>query len=295
MVDLDSYHYKFARLAVDSAKLCPVDPESKNAVPRVAIVIADGEQLIGWFAKGHGGEVWVDGEVRTISSVSSAHAEQALLEALKPRSLCNATAYVTLEPCTKKRGKGKCCADLIVDAGIKEVHVGNVDPNPDVGALAWKTFFANGVVVRDFPPDLRNEAARDNYSFFRKFHTSPYLEDGAGFDYRSNGGIRVLGPPGREFQTKWGERGRNSIYALDYDNNVAIAKNCTAFDQVDDPGRWFEDQDYFKAVNEGQIVVFRNAFGFALVRVGIVRLPTPSSNAELQFRYQLRYLEKTPG
>lgn len=93
------------------------------------------------------------------------------------------------------------------------------------------------------------------------------MEDGAAFDYEANGGIRVLGPTDRKFPTKWGRRGDGSIYAYDSANNVAIAKNCTAFDQVDDPGRWFEDQNYYKAVDEGQIVVFRNAFGFALVRV----------------------------
>lgn len=282
-------HYKFARLAVDKAKLCPVDPSSKNPLPRVAVVIADGDRLVGWYAKGHGGEVAQGPNVITIPLVKNAHAEQALLEALAQQDLSTTTAYVTLEPCTKRKGKTACCADLLVAAGIKEIHVGNIDPNPDVGALAWKTFFAEGIKVRDFPPDLRNEAARDNQAFLGKFRVTPSLEDGASFNYNSNGGERVLGSTGREFKTRWTERGDGSIYALDYEHDVSIAKNCTAFEEVDDPGRWFEDKHYTKPVNEGEIVIFRNEYGYALVKVSHVRKATQATNAELNFRFQIRY------
>ena len=289
MTDMDSIHYEFARLAVDKAKLCPVDPSSKNPLPRVAVVIADGDRLVGWYAKGHGGEVGQKPNVSTIPLVKNAHAEQALLEALDEHDLSKTTAYVTLEPCTKRKGKAACCANLIVAAGIREIHVGNIDQNPDVGALAWRTFFAAGIKVCDFPPDLRNEAARDNQAFLSKFRSTPSIEDGASFNYTSNGGERVLGSTGREFRTRWAERGDGSIYALDYEHNVSIAKNCTAFEDVDDPGRWFEDQHYTKPVNEGEIVIFRNEYGYALIKVSHVRKGTQATNAELNFRFQIRY------
>ncbi len=286
MDELKNAQYAFARMAVDKAKLCPVDAASKNALPRVAIVIAEGDRLVGWYAKGHGGEIE---NQRIMAAAPNAHAEQALLEALGDRDLSAASAYVTLEPCTKKKGKGLCCADLIVKSGLRKVYIANVDPNPDVGALAWKTFFASGIEVLDFPPELRNEALRDNYAFFKKFRMSVAAEDGAAFDYENNGGERILGQAGREFRTCWTNRGNGSIYALDYTHNVAVAKNCTSFEQVDDPGRWFEDSHYTKPVNEGEIVIFRNVAGFALVRIESVKIRTPASNAELQFRYQLRY------
>lgn len=291
MCDIDSRHYRFARLAVDKAKLCPADPKSTNEKPRVAIVIAVDEEWIGWYAKGHGGEYRDGTVVHAIPASTSKHAEHALLEALEPRDLSNATAYVTLEPCTKKKGKGDCCADLIVRAGIREVHVGNVDPNPDVGALAWRTFLSNDVQVRDFASDLRNEAARDNHAFLSKFRSSPYMEQGASYDYEKDGGTRLLGPEGKQFLTRWTERGDHSIYALDYENNVSLAKNCKTFEQVDDPGRWFEDQHYTKAVHEGEIVIFRNEYGYALVEVLLVRLATATTNAELKFRFQIRYFD----
>jgi pyrimidine deaminase RibD-like protein len=289
MSELDSTHYLFARLAVDKAKLCPVDHQAQNPAPRVGIVLARGAELIGWYAKGVGGQFMDMDQLKEFTAKPSAHAEQALLEQMAGVDLSDATAYITLEPCTKKKGKGLCCADLLVQARIRQVYIGNCDPNPDVGGLAWRTFHAAGIEVLDFSPELRNEARRDNDAFFRKFHFSIRDEGAASFDYMSNGGERTLGAPGKAFKTSWTNRGDGSIYALDYKFNVALAKNCTNFEQIDDPARWFEDSHYTKPVSEGQIVIFRNDTGYALVQVLRVGSKTDLANAELHFRYQLRY------
>ena len=291
MPALDSLEYRFSRLAVDMAKLSLVNPESANPPPRVGIVLARGDEVIGWYAKGVGGQCRNASGMEDFVANPSAHAEQALLEQIADADLSDVTAYVTLEPCTKKKGKGLCCADLLVHAGIKTIHVGNCDPNPDVGGLAWRTFHAAGILVRDFPPELRNEARRDNDAFFRKFNFSVGDAGAASFDYEQNGGTRILGALAEAFTTSWTNRGNGSIYALDYGFSVALAKNCTTFDQVDDPARWFEDCHYTKPVHEGQIVIFRNLKGYALVQVIAVRTKTADTNAELHFRYQLRYIK----
>ncbi|RTD94155.1 hypothetical protein EJO68_10125 [Variovorax atrisoli] len=284
-------HYVFCRLAVDKAKLCVVSPTSSNPPPRVAVVFARGSKIIGWYAKGVGGQ-FLDGEhLVDFVAKSNAHAEQALIEKMHGFDFSDATAYVTLEPCTKKKAAGLCCADLLVQTGFKSVFIANCDPNPDVGGLAWRTFHANGVVTRDFPPELRNEARRDNDLFFRKFHFSVRDSGKAAFDYASVGS-RTLGSPGREFNTRWTNRDDGSIYALDYDFNVAVAKHCTSFDEIDDPARWFEDSYYTKPVDEGQIVIFRNNCGYALVKILRVRKQrtgVDAVNSELKFEYQLRY------
>lgn len=245
--------------------------------------------MIGWYAKGAGGQIQNAIGSEDFVASSSAHAEQALLEKLANADLSDVTAYVTLEPCTRKKGKGKCCADLLVEAGITTIFVGNCDPNPDVGGLAWRTFLAAGISIRDFPPELRNEARRDNDAFFRKFKYSLADKGEASFDYQLNGGVRVLGEKTQSFTTFWGNRDNGSIYALDYEFSVAIAKNCSTFDEVDDPARWFEDCHYNKQVDEGQIVIFRNEVGYALIQVIKVNKKTTDSNAELHFRYQLYY------
>lgn len=288
-VDLD-HHYKTARLAVDKAKLCPGNDESHNPPPRVGIVVTKkGGALLGWAAKGFGGEYLEDREFKPFQVTPQDHAEQALLAHLHSYDLTATLAYVTLEPCTKRR-KGDSCAELLIAAGIAEVHIGNCDPNPDVGALAWKRFFEAGIVVKDFPGDLRNEARRDNAAFFNKFRWSKKDRGTASFDYEANGGERILGPRGREFKTRWTNRGLGTIYALDYENHVSLAKNCSEFDMVDDPGRWMEDSHYTKPVNEGEIVIFRNSNGFALVKPLRVTPRSEGSNSELKFSYELRYL-----
>lgn len=280
--------YTYCRLAVDKAKLCLVNAAQSNPSPRVAVVVAEGAQLIGWAAKGVGGQCVVDGVLQDFTSAGAGHAEQMLLDQLGSANLANSTAYVTLEPCTKRRS-GTSCAERIVAAGLRSIYVANCDPNPDVGGLAWRLFHQAGIVVLDFPGELRNEARRDNIAFLAKFTHSQRERGNATFDYLMGGGLRTLGPPGRQFATRWTERGFGSIYALDYDYNVAVAKHCTEFVQVDDPGRWFEDAHYTKDVEVGQIVVFRNNHGFALVKLLEASLKTDTTNARLRFEYELRY------
>jgi pyrimidine deaminase RibD-like protein len=287
-MDEDGYHYEFARLAVDKAKLCPTDAAASNPLPRVGVVIARGNVILGWAAKGIGGECIKNGEMHSFDASKQDHAEQTLLKHLSPVDLTGAAAYVTLEPCIKRK-KGTSCADLMVAAGLSTVYIGNCDPNPDIGALAWNRFHSAGVTVCDFPGDLRNEARKDNAAFFRKFRWSNKDAGKTSFDYEANGGQRTLGRVGAEFHTQWTERGLGSIYALDYAHNVCMAKHCSSFDQVDDPGRWMEDSHYTKDVSEGEIVIFRNEHGFALVKVLKVVPRRAGANSELHIAYQLRY------
>ncbi|QOR35473.1 bifunctional diaminohydroxyphosphoribosylaminopyrimidine deaminase/5-amino-6-(5-phosphoribosylamino)uracil reductase RibD [Clostridium sp. 'deep sea'] len=56
------------------------------------------------------------------------HAEiNALNSAVKPTK--GATLYVTVEPCTHY-GKTPPCCEAIINAGIKQVYIGIIDPNP---------------------------------------------------------------------------------------------------------------------------------------------------------------------
>ena len=290
MIDPNSPDYLFSRMAVDKAKLCQVDASGENPAPRVAIVLAKNQGLLGWAAKGVGGEYCTDGTTHAFESPGNEHAEQSLLAKLGDIDFSDVVAYVTLEPCTHRR-KGTPCAQLLTDRRIRQVFVGNSDPHPDIGALAWRHFHKNGVIVRDFPAELRNEARRDNHAFFDKFVYSEKLIGNAQFDYGNQGQERILGPAGREFKTRWTPRGNGSIYGLDCENNVCVADHCTSFDQVDDPGRWFEDSHYTKPVHVGQIIIFRNSYGFALVLIQDVKYPVDGMNGKVKFTYELRYRE----
>lgn len=57
------------------------------------------------------------------------HAEVVALQALGRRPLAGATLYVTLEPCST-HGRTPPCVQAILDAGLRRLVVGTVDPNP---------------------------------------------------------------------------------------------------------------------------------------------------------------------
>jgi pyrimidine deaminase RibD-like protein len=147
----------------------------------VGFVLEKNGVLLGWAAKGFGGECIVNGEAQPFEVLPQEHAEQALLAKLHSSDLTGASAYVTLEPCAKRR-QGKSCAELLISKGIAVVHIGNCDPNPDVGALAWRFFLRHGIAVKDFPGDLRNEARWDNAAFFAKFLWSKKEAGSGAFD-----------------------------------------------------------------------------------------------------------------
>ena len=73
------------------------------------------------------------------------HAEIFALRDAGSRA-CGADAYVTLEPCSHHGRTGPCC-DALINAGIKRVFVGILDPNPLVNGRGIERMRAAGVQV----------------------------------------------------------------------------------------------------------------------------------------------------
>jgi diaminohydroxyphosphoribosylaminopyrimidine deaminase/5-amino-6-(5-phosphoribosylamino)uracil reductase len=89
------------------------------------------------------------------------HAE---IEALKriQGSAKGATLYVTLEPCSH-HGRTPPCADAVIDAGLKRVVVGMVDPNPLVRGRGIRRLRRAGIEVKTGV--LRERCERLNEDF----------------------------------------------------------------------------------------------------------------------------------
>src|SRR5688572_23024299 len=85
------------------------------------------------------------------------HAEIAAIRVAGNQSLKGATLYVTLEPCCT-HGRTPPCTDAIIAAGIKNVVVAAMDPNPKHSGKGFKILEKAGINVSSFDGRARRSA-----------------------------------------------------------------------------------------------------------------------------------------
>ena len=67
------------------------------------------------------------------------------------------TLITTLEPCTSRKPNKIPCAKRVVDAGIKIIWIGMLDPNPKISEKKILYLTEHGISVGHFPPQLTKE------------------------------------------------------------------------------------------------------------------------------------------
>jgi diaminohydroxyphosphoribosylaminopyrimidine deaminase/5-amino-6-(5-phosphoribosylamino)uracil reductase len=92
------------------------------------------------------------------------HAEPSALAACT-ENCKGATAYVTLEPCCHTNKKTPPCVPRLINAGIKRVVVGCLDPNPNVNGKGIADLRAAGLEVEG--PHLDAETKQLNAAFIK--------------------------------------------------------------------------------------------------------------------------------
>ena len=154
------------------------------------------------------------------------HAEvNAIASVTDPNLLTDATAYVSLEPCSHW-GKTPPCANLLIEKGIKSVVVATLDPNPLVAGKGVQLLEAAGIRVQ--VGLLEQEARWQNRRFFcQQEKHRPYLilkwaQTQDGFIARENFDSKwISGTQSRQLAHQW----RAEEQAILVGKNTALHDN----------------------------------------------------------------------
>lgn len=237
------------RLAADLGKRSKDEGGRATTPPRVGVVIAKEGVPVAQSYRGMTG----DGD----------HAEFGALQQLGTNfDYTGAIIYTTLEPCSVRPTKTPC-ADHLVSVGIETVYIGIYDPNPAIYRIGWTRLAEAGVVLCDFPTELREEIRMDNAGFIDQYREAFGPSGRASFNYsRNNGDYTLWGDHARSisFKTHWSSAASQVIHAYDEKNYVALALGAAQFNDIDDPSALEFDSRVCTA-RRGQIVVFRNEIG----------------------------------
>jgi len=230
--------------AVELGKKSIAEPGRDRPAPKVGVVIAkDGESM----AEAYRGE---DGDGH--------HAEYVALESLADADLRAATVYTTLEPCAARNHPKIPCAQRLIEREVGTVYIGAFDPDPAIYRRGWEMLGRAGMVLKDFPRDLREEIERDNAEFFNAFRQKHADCGEARFDWTQNDGTFLVRTSMGDFNTGWSGRSADSLYAVDNPNKVVLAKGARNFASIDDPSA-FRFDSHAVPVRVGDIAIFRQA------------------------------------
>lgn len=188
---------EYMRRALSLAKLA-LGQSSPN--PAVGAVLVKGDGVIG---QGY------------TQPPGSHHAEvQALRQA--GREAAGGTMYVTLEPCAHY-GRTPPCTDAIIEAGVSEVHMAMLDPNPMVSGRGQAELDKAGIKTS---LGEREEEAREVNEAYIKFITTgmPFIT--AKFAMSLDGKIAT-----RTGDSRWisGTESRKYVHFLRYISDAIMA------------------------------------------------------------------------
>ena len=198
---------EYMRRAIDLAKK---GIGYTNPNPLVGAVIVKNDKIIG------------EGYHEKIGGL---HAERNALKNCKEDPK-DAEIYVTLEPCCHY-GKTPPCTEALIEAGIKKVYVGNVDPNPKVAGGGIKILREHGIEVET--GILKDECSQLNDIFFHYINSDiPYVA--LKYAMTLDGKIQTASG-----QSKWitGETAREHVHKLRHQYAAIMAGIGTVL--ADDP------------------------------------------------------------
>jgi pyrimidine deaminase RibD-like protein len=157
----DADDRKFARIAIDQARMS-VSEEDGKVHPMVGAVVVKNGQIL---SQAHRGEL------------PQNHAEFVALERKLPdKAVAGATVYTTLEPCTTRNHPKIPCADRLIERKVARVVVGMLDPDPRITGQGLRRLRDANITIAFFPPDLMTEVEELNREFTRSCEQETQLK-----------------------------------------------------------------------------------------------------------------------
>ncbi len=154
------------------------------------------------------------------------HAEVNALRKLKDDETRGSTLYVNLEPCSHY-GKTPPCTDAIIEAGIKRVVVGMVDPNPLVHGRGIEKLKKAGIEIRTIILEKQSVELNESYiKYITKHRPFVTLKIAQTLDGKiaTSGGL-----------SRWitGEKSRRFVHKMRRESDAVLVGVNTVI--VDDP------------------------------------------------------------
>jgi len=150
-----------------------IDADSIDLLHRAAAAAVDTHPhpnpRVGCVVQSESGDVVGEGVHVT---AGAEHAEVAALRASGDAAR-NGTLYVTLEPCVH-HGRTPPCVDAIVEAGIRRVVVGALDPDERISGAGVAQLYAQGIAVEIADTDSNTEWVDPGYFHHRRTRL-PYV------------------------------------------------------------------------------------------------------------------------
>ena len=144
----------YMRRAIDLASYAI----NTSSNPRVGCVLVIGQEVVG--------EGWH-------VAVGEDHAEVMALKQAGDRA-SSSIAFVSLEPCSHT-GRTGPCSDALIQAGVSQVVIASIDPNPEVAGSGVEKLVAAGIPVTQLTDfDSLARAATPGY-FKRREQGIPYV------------------------------------------------------------------------------------------------------------------------
>lgn len=151
-VSMTDSDLKYMQEAIVLARKCK--PEDKRPHPKVGVVIITEDNQVLHAYRGETGP--------------GNHAEFAVLDKKhKDRSFAGATVYTTLEPCSSRKHPKVDCAQRLIDAQVKRVFIGMIDPNPTIDGAGRDKLVDAKIDVHMFENKLQAEIRSLNREFIR--------------------------------------------------------------------------------------------------------------------------------